>query len=146
MELPGRAAKSSGAYPINTATTCRDYQEVTCSIPSEARTKWSRWTRTITPFGNRAMAPARKVVWHYQNPAMGKTQMRSVRRTEAGATVIAIGRQGMVIEVDSAGKIIWTFEAPGGAKRLPYQAHRLPNGNGAQLGGSGRSNGSRSIG
>jgi acetyl esterase/lipase len=73
--------------------------------------------------------PARKVVWQYRNPAMGKMQMRSVRRTEAGTTLIAIERQGKVIEVDSAGKIIWTFEAPGGAKRLPYQAHRLPNGN-----------------
>jgi hypothetical protein len=43
--------------------------------------------------------------------------------------MISIEGAGKIIEVDRGGRIVWTFDAPGGARRTPYQAHRLPNGN-----------------
>ena len=41
--------------------------------------------------------------------------------------MISIEAAGKIIEVDHAGKIVWTFQTE--PKRTPYQAHRLPNGN-----------------
>jgi len=55
--------------------------------------------------------------------------MRSCRRTAAGTILIGVERAGKVIEVDRAGRVIWTYVPEDALNRFPYQAHQLPNGN-----------------
>ncbi|MBI3209635.1 MAG: alpha/beta hydrolase fold domain-containing protein [Candidatus Solibacter usitatus] len=68
-----------------------------------------------------------KVVWQYANPEMGEGRLREVRRTPQGTNLIAIEVLGKILEVDAAGKIVWTYTVD--AKRRPYLAQRLANGN-----------------
>ena len=49
-------------------------------------------------------------------------RMRNSHRTEAGTTLIAVEAESKLIEVDSAGKIVWQWQAPNGANRRLYQA------------------------
>ena len=56
-------------------------------------------------------------------------RMRNAHRTENGTTLIAVEAEAKLIEVDSAGKIVWSWQAPEGAKRRLYQGRRLANGN-----------------
>jgi hypothetical protein len=54
---------------------------------------------------------------------------RNSHRTAQGTTLIAIEAISKIIEVDSGGKIVWSWQAPNGEKRRAYMARRLPNGN-----------------
>jgi outer membrane protein assembly factor BamB len=61
-----------------------------------------------------------KVVWEVAaNGAAG------ARRTESGTTLICLWNQGEVIEVDRAGKIVWSAKG----MSSPRVAQKLPNGN-----------------
>src|SRR5258708_35147322 len=78
---------------------------------------------------SRSIRPEKKV-WEYKSDDIANMRMRNSKRTDAGTTLIAVEAVAKVIEVDKAGKIIWSWQAPGDvSKRRLYQAWRLPNGN-----------------
>ena len=73
------------------------------------------------------VSPDHKIVWKWERPEFANSWLRMCRRTEAGTTLVALQKDGVILELDARGETVWKYAA--GAGRLPYQAIRLANGN-----------------
>ena len=74
-----------------------------------------------------------KKVWEYRGKEFKKgifsMLFGSAQRLPNGNTLLAVGMDGQLLEVNSAGKTVWSFKTvgdPDGTQRYLYRAYRLP--------------------
>ena len=71
------------------------------------------------------VSPDGKVTWSIEKPEFKGQAMRRARRTAAGTTLVAVQVAGLLLELDSQGKVINKQEFP---QRLPAYAQPLADG------------------
>ncbi len=71
------------------------------------------------------VSPDGKVTWSIEKPEFKGQAMRRARRTAAGTTLVAVQVAGLLLELDSQGKVLNKQEFP---KRLPAYAQPLADG------------------